>query len=68
VAEHAVALLLALNRKLHRAYNRVRNPTFPSMAWSVFDLHGKTWELWGREKSAPCSRKSWPGLDAGFGL
>jgi D-lactate dehydrogenase len=28
VAEHTVALILALNRKLHRAYNRIREGNF----------------------------------------
>lgn len=42
VAEHAVALLLALNRKLHRAYNRVREQNFSLTGLVGFDLHGKT--------------------------
>lgn len=42
VAEHAVALLLALNRKLHRAYNRVRELNFSLNGLVGFDLHGKT--------------------------
>jgi D-lactate dehydrogenase len=42
VAEHAVALLLALNRKLPRAYNRVRESNFSLEGLVGFDLHGKT--------------------------
>ena len=42
VAEHAVALLLALNRKLHRAYNRVREQNFSLTGLVGFDLYGKT--------------------------
>jgi D-lactate dehydrogenase len=42
VAEHAVALLLALNRKLHRAYLRVREGNFALEGLLGFDLHGKT--------------------------
>lgn len=42
VAEHSVALLLALNRKLHRAYNRVREHNFSLNGLVGFDLHGKT--------------------------
>jgi D-lactate dehydrogenase len=42
VAEHAVALLLALNRKIHRAYNRVREQNFSLNGLVGFDLHGKT--------------------------
>jgi Lactate dehydrogenase and related dehydrogenases len=34
VAEHTIALMLALNRKLHRAYNRVREGNFALTAWS----------------------------------
>ncbi len=42
VAEHAVALLLALNRKIHRAYQRVREQNFSLNGLVGFDLHGKT--------------------------
>jgi D-lactate dehydrogenase len=42
VAEHAVALLLALNRKIHRAFNRVRELNFSLNGLVGFDLHGKT--------------------------
>ena len=42
VAEHAIALLLALNRKIHRAYNRVREHNFSLSGLVGFDLHGKT--------------------------
>jgi D-lactate dehydrogenase len=42
VAEHAVALLLALNRKLPRAYHRVRESNFSLEGLVGFDLHGKT--------------------------
>jgi D-lactate dehydrogenase len=42
VAEHAMALLLALNRKLPRAYNRVRDGNFSLDGLVGFDLHGKT--------------------------
>lgn len=42
VAEHAVALLLTLNRKIHRAYNRVREHNFSLNGLLGFDLAGKT--------------------------
>lgn len=42
VAEHAVALILALNRKVHRAYNRVRDGNFALHGLLGFDLHGRT--------------------------
>lgn len=42
VAEHAVALILALNRKIHRAYNRVREGNFALEGLLGFDIHGRT--------------------------
>lgn len=42
VAEHAVGMILALNRKFHRAYNRVREGNFSLDGLLGFDLHGKT--------------------------
>lgn len=42
VAEHTVALLLALNRKIHRAYHRVRDQNFSLSGLVGFDLYGKT--------------------------
>jgi D-lactate dehydrogenase len=42
VAEHAVALVLALNRQLHRAYNRTREGDFSLRGLTGFDLYGKT--------------------------
>lgn len=42
VAEHAVALILTLNRKTHKAYNRVREGNFSLERLIGFDLFGKT--------------------------
>lgn len=42
VAEHAVALVLALNRKIHKAYLRVREANFELDGLVGFDMHGKT--------------------------
>ncbi|HEX8314426.1 MAG TPA: 2-hydroxyacid dehydrogenase [Flavisolibacter sp.] len=42
VAEHAVALILTLNRKTHKAYNRVREQNFSLNGLMGFDLHSKT--------------------------
>jgi D-lactate dehydrogenase len=50
VAEHAVALLLALSRKIHRAYNRVREQNFSLQGLVGFDLHGKTAGIIGTGK------------------
>jgi len=50
VAEHAVALLLAINRKTHRAYNRTRDSNFSLNGLMGFDLHGKTAAVVGTGK------------------
>ena len=50
VAEHTVGLILALNRKLHRAYNRVREGNFSLEGLLGFDLHGKTTGVIGTGK------------------
>lgn len=42
VAEHTIALILALNRKIHRAYNRVREGNFALDNLLGFDLSGRT--------------------------
>lgn len=42
VAEHAAALMLSLNRKIHRAYYRTRDNNFSIAGFEGFDLHGKT--------------------------
>jgi D-lactate dehydrogenase len=41
VAEHAVCLLLALNRKIHRSYQRVKELNFSLDGLVGFDIHGK---------------------------
>lgn len=41
VAEHALAMILALNRKTHKAYNRVREQNFSLNGLMGFNLHGK---------------------------
>jgi D-lactate dehydrogenase len=42
VAEHTIALILALNRRIHRAYNRVRDRDFSLDGLVGFDLKAKT--------------------------
>jgi len=42
VAEHTVALMLSLNRKIHRAYSRVRDGNFSLQGLTGFDMYGKT--------------------------
>lgn len=50
VAEHAVGMILTLNRKFHKAYNRVREGNFKLDCLLGFDLHGKTVGIVGTGK------------------
>lgn len=50
VAEHTVALMLALNRKLIRAHNRVRDMNFSLNGLTGFDMNGKTVGVMGTGK------------------
>lgn len=50
VAEHTLALILTLNRRTHKAYNRVREGNFSLDGLLGFDLHGKTAGLIGLGK------------------
>jgi D-lactate dehydrogenase len=54
VAEHAVALLLTLNRHTHKAYNRVRENNFNLNGLEGFDLHGRTVGVIGAGKIGLC--------------
>jgi D-lactate dehydrogenase len=42
IAEHAIALALTLNRKIHRAHQRIRELNFSLDGLVGFDMHGKT--------------------------
>jgi D-lactate dehydrogenase len=42
VAEHAIGMMLALNRKYHKAFNRVRDGNFALEGLLGFDMHGRT--------------------------
>lgn len=50
VAEHAIALILTLNRHTHRAYNRVREGNFMLDGLLGFTMHGKTVGIIGTGK------------------
>lgn len=50
VAEHAMALLLTVNRHTHKAHNRTREFNFSLQGLSGFDLHGKTVGIVGTGK------------------
>lgn len=52
VAEHAVALMLSLNRKIHRAYWRTRDGNFSLHGLMGFDMNGKTAGIIGTGKIA----------------
>lgn len=50
VAEHAVGLILSLNRKIHHAYNRVREGNFSLERLLGFNLNGRTVGILGTGK------------------
>lgn len=50
VAEHTIALILALNRKIYRAHNRVREMNFSLNGLTGFDINGKTAGIIGTGK------------------
>ncbi|AKJ31829.1 2-hydroxyacid dehydrogenase [Caldimonas brevitalea] len=54
IAEHTVALMLTLNRKIHRAYARVREGNFALEGLLGFDLHGRTVGVVGTGKIGAC--------------
>ncbi|NJM66147.1 MAG: 2-hydroxyacid dehydrogenase [Acaryochloris sp. RU_4_1] len=54
VAEHAVGMILMLNRKLYRAYNRVRDDNFSLEGLLGFDLHGCAVGIVGTGKIGQC--------------
>jgi D-lactate dehydrogenase len=54
VAEHAVGLILMLNRKLYKAYNRVRDDNFSLEGLLGFDLHDSTVGMVGTGKIGVC--------------
>lgn len=64
VAEHAMALLLTLNRKTHRAWARVREGDFQLAGLVGFDLHGKTMAVLGTGTIGRCLVR----IARGFGM
>jgi D-lactate dehydrogenase len=63
VAEHAVGMMLTLNRKFHKAYNRVREGNFSLDGLLGFDFHGRTAGIIGTGKIGVCTAR----ILAGFG-
>jgi len=64
VAEHAVALLLALDRKIYRAYNRVREHNFSLNGLVGFDVVGKTVGIIGTGKIGRIAAQIFRGFEA----
>ncbi len=64
VAEHTLGLILGLNRKVHRAYNRVREGNFALEGLLGFDLHGRTAGVIGTGKIGRVTA----GILRGFGM
>lgn len=63
VAEHTVGMMLCLNRKFHKANNRVREGNFSIEHLLGFDMHGKTAGVIGTGKIGAITA----GILAGFG-
>lgn len=55
VAEHSIALMMALNRHTARAHNRVREGNFSLNGLVGFDMHKKTVGIFGTGKIGKCS-------------
>ncbi|HEY0967544.1 MAG TPA: 2-hydroxyacid dehydrogenase [Opitutaceae bacterium] len=64
VAEHTVALFLTLNRKIHRAYNRVREHNFSLAGLTGFDVHGRTVGIVGTGKIGRITAQIFRGFGA----
>lgn len=64
VAEHAVGLILMLNRKLYRAYNRVRDDNFALNGLLGFDIHNKTVGIVGTGTIGQCFAQIMKGFGA----
>ena len=62
VAEHAVALYLALNRRIHRAYNRVREGNFALHGLMGKTVHGKTVGIIGTGRIGAVAAKIFHGF------
>lgn len=64
VAEFAMGMILMLNRKLHRAFNRTREFNFSLEGLTGFDIHGKTIGVVGTGKIG----RAFIDLCSGFGV
>jgi D-lactate dehydrogenase len=64
VAEHTITLLMSLNRRIHKAYNRVREHNFSLTGLVGFDLHGKTVGIVGTGRIGQITAQIIRGFDA----
>jgi len=64
VAEHTVGLLMTLNRKIHRAYNRVRELNFSISGLVGFDIFGKTIGIIGTGRIGQLTAQIYRGFGA----
>jgi D-lactate dehydrogenase len=64
VAEHTIGLLLTLNRKIHRAYNRVRELNFSLSGLVGFDIRGKTVGIVGTGRIGRITAQIFRGFEA----
>jgi D-lactate dehydrogenase len=64
VAEHALTLILALNRKIHRAYARTKDLNFNINGLLGFDMHGRTIGIIGTGRIGKVFAK----VMSGFGM
>ena len=64
VAEHALALLLTLNRRTHRAYNRVRELNFSLNGLVGAEIHGKTIGIVGTGRIGRIAAQIFRGFEA----
>jgi D-lactate dehydrogenase len=65
VAEHTVGLMLTLNRKFHRAFNRVREQNFSLQGLMGFDMHAKTVGVIGTGRIGECVCRILRGMGCG---
>ena len=63
VAEHAIALMMALNRRVHRAWARVREGNFSLNNLVGMEMNGKTAGVMGMGRIGKCAAQ----ILAGFG-
>lgn len=64
VAEHAVGMMMCLNRRIHRAYQRTRDANFSLEGLTGFTMHGKTAGVVGTGKIGVAALR----ILKGFGL